>query len=117
MNETTYRKAIEALITRPNTTTPLGEGWVYAINYGQVQKVNNLIYVYVMVQGNRCLAQAYKRGDVGMCALEYRCTVSNLYSAFELAETWLTKYGNGYTNLEQDDYYPFNPNNKIDFNL
>lgn len=97
----------------------LEEEWIYATNYGQIQKVKGQIYVYIMVQGNRILVQAYPKGETGVCILEQRfpTNLEGLRNACTLAEEWLNTYHKDLTDISLNKYYPFNPHNQINYSL
>lgn len=119
MKDETFENIILAFSLRPSKALKLGEEWIYATNYGQIQKVKGQIYAYIMIQGNRILVQAYPKGETGICALEQRFsfTLAGLRDACTLAEDWLNTYQNDLTDIHLNEYYPFNPHNKINFSL
>lgn len=117
MNNQFLTNVLFCLSCNPTTAQNIGNGWTYAVNYRQFQKVNNKIYVYVLVQGNRVLVQAYYRGDIGMCCLENRFRINRILEAFKQGDKWLKQYGNDVTTLHLDDYHPFRSNNKIPYHI
>jgi hypothetical protein len=95
-----------------NQSKVLENGWVYSGKFKHYQKVNNKVYVYVTPQlFGRWVGQLYKRGDTGLCMLEARVEENEeIEKLFTLAEKWLDKYGNGFDDIHNDPYFPFQEN-------
>ena len=92
-------------------TKKLEDGWTYSGEFNHFQKVNNKVYVYVTKQlFGRWVAQMYLRGDIGLCTLEARVNNGEPMKLFEIADTWLNKYGDNIENVEEDIYFPFQKN-------
>ncbi|MGA4519247.1 hypothetical protein ACPA0F_18475 [Solibacillus silvestris] len=86
--------------------------WHYAEKWGYYQKTNGRVVCYIqrkLMTGY--IMQLYKRGQMGICDIEYRS--EDLNELLQLADEWLLQYQDG--NLEEIHQHYYSPHNNAGY--